>query len=158
MTREAPSSGTLAASATGPFQPRAASAASPFSLALSPSSAERHVPALPVQNSGGYEAVAAIVAGAAQNDDAPACGPVRAARCVRDGAAGRLHEIDSAHAAGDGSPVRLAHLGDGQQFEGLGNSLRAHCVIVCERAPIRKRSGTRTGAGGLCPTKPRCGR
>ena len=39
--------------------------------------------------------------------------------------------------------------------KGLGDRVRAHCVIVCERAPIRKRAGTRTGAAGLCPTKPR---
>ena len=71
--------------------------------------------AAPGQQPGGDKAVAPVVAGAADDDDSSArSGEPR--RLVGDGEFRRLHERRPASSGSDGHPVRVAHLGRGQEF------------------------------------------
>ena len=67
------------------------------------------------QKARGDEAVAAIAARAAEDDD-PAARPGKPRRFVGDRKAGPLHERDARRSGGDGEAVSLAHFGRGQEL------------------------------------------
>ena len=62
------------------------------------------------------EAVAAVVAGSAENDD-PAARAREARRFVRDREPRRLHQDGARRPAGDRDPIGLPHLGRRQEFQ-----------------------------------------
>ena len=70
-------------------------------------------PARLTQQAGRDEAVAAVVAGSAQNGDGPRL--PAPSDLARDGGARRFHEIEAGHAAGHRGGIGPAHLLDGQE-------------------------------------------
>ena len=97
---------------------------------------ERDRKAALAQGARGDEAVPAIVAGAAQNDD-PFARAREPRRLVRDRESGRLHKDGTRRPAGDRHPVGLAHLGRGQElrvFQGI-----EHATKVAPRPGAGKR-------------------
>ncbi len=75
---------------------------------------EGHVASGLMQQSRDNEAVAAIVAGPAQDEHAPV-GPARLER-LGDRCARTLHQVEGGHAVRRGTGVGRVHLGDGQQL------------------------------------------
>ena len=71
-----------------------------------------------------HEAIAAIVAGAAQDDDGPR--PMAALHRLGDRPSRRFHEISPRHAAGDGGSIGLGHLRAAQKDEVFVGSEFAH--------------------------------
>ena len=71
--------------------------------------------AAPRKQARGDEAVAAVAAGAAQDDD-PAARLCKTRRFIRDREARTLHERDARRSRCDGEAVGLAHFGRGQEL------------------------------------------
>ena len=105
------------------FQRCAAIAASPLSLAASPTSMHAHRVATIRQQPRRDEAVAAIVAGTGHDHDP------RAERATRDrigdGQPGLLHQVDAGVPPAIGEAVGFCHFGVGQQFNHRSSGPRA---------------------------------
>ena len=84
-----------------------------------------HRPAAPGEMARGDEAVAAVVAGAAQHERR--AGREACADRPGDRRARVLHELDARHARGDRGGIGGAHLGDGEQAAVPADRRRAWC-------------------------------
>ena len=86
-----------------------------------------------LQEPGSDEAVAAVVAGAAQNKDGGAGGD-QGGGSVGDGAAGVFHEREAGDIKGDGALVGLAHFRGGQQLVHDKTMFRMRYFSCCRGA------------------------
>jgi hypothetical protein len=93
------------------------------------------------------EAIAAVIAGTAEHDDASA-GPPQARRLVRHSKPRPLHQYDAGDARGDSKPVGLGHLARRKQF---GEFPRVqHPPMVAPTSHAHKRQERPSHRGEFC--------